>query len=198
MLYDPLIKHIAKKFYNIEKEDLIQAGYLGLIKARNNYHDGTDVKFGTYAYKYIFGEMYELSLKSRNIKLNKKYLNLYRSINKCKNLLCQKYNRDVSNQEICEYLGIEESELSYISTLMEDMLSLDDIYNNIQCGYYESDGIKFDEYLELLSDEEKNAIIYRYKYDYTQSETASILGINQVKVSRLEKCAKNKIREYIY
>ena len=34
-----LIYSIAKKFYNVEREDLYQAGCLGLIKANNNYKE---------------------------------------------------------------------------------------------------------------------------------------------------------------
>ena len=64
-----LIYAIAKKFYGVEKEDLIQAGCLGLINAIKNYNN-PNTNFSSYAYKYIFGEMYELSLRSRDIKLN--------------------------------------------------------------------------------------------------------------------------------
>ena len=75
--YSKLIYSVSKKFYNVEKEDLYQAGYLGLIKAYNNYNEEYGL-FSSYAYKYIFGEMYELSVKCRNIKLNKYYLKLYK------------------------------------------------------------------------------------------------------------------------
>ena len=37
----------------------------------------------------------------------------------------------------------------------------------------------------------------RYFKDYTQQEVAAMLGINQVKVSRLESSSKKKIKEYI-
>ena len=84
--YANLVRGIAKKFYNVDKDDLFQAGCLGLIKAYNNYQD-TSVPFHSYAYKYIFGEMYELSLKSRDIKLNKYYLKVYKLINEARNTL---------------------------------------------------------------------------------------------------------------
>ena len=93
--YSKLIYSVAKKFYNVEKEDLYQAGCLGLIKAYNNYKNefGT---FSSYAYKYIFGEMYELSVKCRDIKLNKYYLKLYKLINKSYNILTQELKREVT------------------------------------------------------------------------------------------------------
>ena len=55
----PLIKKIATKFYNASFEDLFQAGCMGVIKAYKNYQKNGNTKFSTYAYDYIFGEMYE-------------------------------------------------------------------------------------------------------------------------------------------
>ena len=74
--YEKLIYKIARKFYNVELDDLYQAGCIGLIKAYRNYDETSPVPFMNYAYKYIFGEMYDLANKSRDIKLNKAYLKL--------------------------------------------------------------------------------------------------------------------------
>ena len=51
--------------------------------------------------------------------------------------------------------------------------------------------------LENLSDLEKQIIVYRYYRDYTQQEIARMLGIKQVKVSRIETKSKKKIKEYL-
>ena len=56
-----LIWMIARKFYGVEKNDLYQAGVLGVIKAYQNYCDDGKTKFSTYAYNYIFGEMYSIA-----------------------------------------------------------------------------------------------------------------------------------------
>lgn len=195
---DLLIRSIAKKFYNVEAEDLYQAGCLGLIKAYNNYNN-PDVKFSSYAYKYIFGEMYELSIRCQNIKLNKYYLKLYKLINKTKNYLTQKFNREVTLSEISAYLDIDLSEAEYVSRLTEDMLSLDDEYANIQVGVetISDDLILLEDSISNLDSLSSAVINYRYKSDLTQSEVAELLGISQVKVSRIEKRAHEKILEYI-
>lgn len=193
-----LIKSIAKKFYNVEKEDLYQAGCLGLIKAYNNYTD-TSVKFASYAYKYIFGEMYELSVKSRNIKLNKYYLKLYKLVNKAKNYLTLELRREVTLDEISTYLDIDISEIEYVVTLCDEMLSLDDEYNNIQIGIncISDEEIMLNDSINSLDTLSSAVINYRYKEDMTQSEVAKLLGISQVKVSRIESKSKEKILEYI-
>ena len=49
-----LVYSIASSFPNYRnKEDLYQAGYLGIIKAFNNYDPGLNCKFSTYAYTDI-------------------------------------------------------------------------------------------------------------------------------------------------
>ena len=56
--YSNLIYKIASYFKGYKnKDDLYQAGYMGLIMAYKNYNQNENTKFTTYAYSYIFGEM---------------------------------------------------------------------------------------------------------------------------------------------
>lgn len=191
--YFPLIRSIAKKFYNVNKEDLYQAGYLGLIKAYNNYKDSS-VKFSTYAYKYIFGEMFDLSTKSRNIKLNKQCVKLLKLIDKTSNELTQKLNREATLEDVSSYLNIDINELEYAVMVTNEMVCLDDIYEFIPDSYQNDDiNYALDE-LDPLSSKVMNM---RLVYDMTQSEVANNLGISQVKVSRIESKSKQKLKEYI-
>lgn len=189
-----LIRHIANKFYNVEKEDLYQAGRLGLIKAYKNYKKENG-EFSSYAYKYIFGEMYELSMKSRNIRLNKNYLKLYKSINKAKSLLTQKLGREVTLKDVSDYLEIPLENIEYVYVLMENCMDLDEI----EIGKKDDcdEAILLKDSLNSLDDLSQKVIKYRYYEDYTQKEVGDILGISQVKVSRIESNSKKKILEYI-
>lgn len=196
--YAWLVRSISKKFYNIEKEDLYQAGCLGLIKAYNNYKEG-DTSFSTYAYNYVFGEMYALSLKSKNIKMNKYYLKLYKLIIKAKSFLTSKLERNVTLDEISKYLEVSLEEIEYTLFLMDDMLSLDDENNHLSFGIdidYNT-SIDLNDSINSLDTLSSTVMNYRYKMDMTQSEVAKILGLSQVKVSRIESSSKDKIRAYI-
>lgn len=196
--YDWLIRSTAKRFYNVEREDLYQAGCLGLIKAYKNYNN-PEVVFSEYARKYVFGEMYDLSVKSRNIKLNKYYLKVYKAVTKAYAFLTQELGRVPTIRDISAYLEIDESEITYVTTLMEDMFSLDDEYANIQVGTFNNldDEILIRDILAGLDPLSSAVIDYRYNKDMTQSEVAKLLGISQVKVSRIESKGKNKILEYM-
>lgn len=192
-----LIYSIARKFYNIESEDLYQAGCLGLIKAYNNYTN-LSVPFSTYAYKYIFGEMYDLYVKSRNIRMNKYYLGLYKLICQTENFLMGELKRNVTTRELSEYLGMPEEDVVNAKVLSEETLSLDDEYNNIQIGKEDNlDAlIDINDSINNLDPLSSEVIKSRMK-GITQSEISKLLGISQVKVSRIESKCKNKILEYI-
>ena len=63
--------------------------------------------------------------------------------------------------------------------------------------YISNNNIDLKDSLDTLSPDEKKIIDYRYFKDYTQSETAKILGISQVSVSRHEKKSLNKMYNYL-
>ena len=205
-LHEKLIYKIATKFYPNPVEDLFQAGVIGLIKAYNNYVDNGTTKFTSYAYNYIFGEMYDLSNNLRSIKLNKNILKLYKQIEQTKYLLAQKLNYIPSTKEIASFLEIDENLISEVYTCTNNIMSIDSneeekrpIYETISNPQdnINTDHIDLKDSLNTLSQEEKDIINYRYFKDYTQSETAKILGISQVKVSRFEKKSLSKMYNYL-
>lgn len=204
-LHEKLIYKIASKFYGLPIEDLYQAGVIGIIKAYNNFVDNGQTKFTTYAYNYIFGEMYELSNNLRTIKLNKDILKTYKKIEQTKYLLAQKLNRIPSFTEIALFLNIDERLIEEIYTLTSNIMSLDSeeerpIYETISDGKisnYNSDSIDIRDSLSTLNDDERQIINYRYFQDLTQSETAKALGISQVTVSRYEKKSLTKMYNYL-
>lgn len=206
--YEKLIYKIARKFYNVELDDLYQAGCIGLIKAYRNYDETSRVPFMNYAYKYIFGEMYDLANKSRDIKLNKAYLKLYKRIEEAKMMLANKIGRMPSSSEICSYLEIDSNLYAEVISLTSKMMSLDDEYQTLngdrlpikECVGESRDYITsmvVSDSIDSLDDLEQQVIKIRYFEDLTQMETAEVLGISQVKVSRIENKSKKKIKEYI-
>lgn len=200
-LHEKLIYKIASKFHEIPKEDLYQAGVIGIIKAYNNYNQQSDTKFTTYAYNYIFGEMYELANNTRTIKLNKNILKTYKKIEEAKQHLSQKLGYYPSQYELSVFLDIPESIISEIETCTGTIMSLDveterPIYETIASEETPTD-IDLKDSLDTLTKEEKQIINYRYYKDFTQSETAKLLGISQVTVSRYEKKSLTKMYNYL-
>lgn len=198
-----LIYKVAGGFYGVDKDDLFQAGVLGLLKAYKNFNDNRNTKFSTYAYDYIYGEMYLLA-NSRTLKINKDILKLYRMIEKTRFALAQKYNRIPSDKEIAEFLELSEETVTEAIMSGKDIMSLDNTEN---MPFYETikvdekvnidDRILINEGIEMLSKDEQNIIKSRYYEDLTQNEVARKLDMTQVMVSRYEKRGLNKMQQFM-
>ena len=191
--YEKLVYKIASKFYG-EKEDLYQAGFLGLIKAYKNYDKKSNTKFSTYAFNYIYGEIYEEANK-RLVKVNKKNLKLYKEFCLMKDNLVQKYSRDFTIEEACKYLKYDVSKILSIFNSLSIGPNLDDIsffyINDIDTSLIIKDALK------RLKTLERNVIKETYFYDRNQNEIAKKYGITQVKVSRTLKLGRSKIKQYL-
>ncbi len=202
-----LIYKIANKyFYGVENEDLFQAGRVGILEAYENYQKNGTTKFSTYAFSYIFGEMYKLATQ-KQIKVSRDLLKLYKLIEETRYALAQKENRIVTNEEIALYL---EKDVSIINqaiqagTIIVSSLdkSTDDsrsIYETIASKESISldDKIAIHDGLSSLENDEKQILEYRYFEDLTQSEVARKLNMTQVMVSRYEKKGINKMRKFM-
>lgn len=206
-MYEPLIYKISKRFYNVDSEDLYQAGCIGLIKAYRKFDTSKNTNFINFAYMHIFGEMYDLANASRDIKLNKAYLKLAKDIEIAKKMLYEKLLRIPTSEELSLFLEIDEFLLSEVEVLTSKMISIDTPIDNndksltIKDCLGRSDDIDnkilIEESMQNLSDNEQAVIKNRYYNDMTQEEVAKKLGLSQVKVSRLEKKGKEKIKQYI-
>ena len=196
----------AKKFYNIDKKDLYQAGYYGALKALKKYDFNSNIQFSTYANMYIFGEMYNFAKNNRNIKIDKTYFKIYKQIENARSLLTQKFNKEPSLEEISMFLETDINLLNDVIITCREVISLDEESETLHdSNLYAITGKNIDydtkilikDSLEELNELERKVIDFRYFKDYTQQETAEEMGINQVKVSRLESSSKRKIKEYI-
>lgn len=202
---EPLITSIAKKFYQLDYNDLYQAGVTGLINAIRHYNPDSQTKFSTFAYQYIFGEMYNLALTSKTIKQNRDILKLTKLITKATTYLTQKEGREPTSKEISSYLEIPEETITQAINLTTPILSLDkemesdtNLYNTIKsCEPDSNTLIDLKDSLASLTPEEQEIIKYRYYNDLTQQETATILGLTQVSVSRYEKRSLTKMYNYL-
>ena len=197
-----LIKKIANKFYHCSREDLIQVGVIGLLKAYQNYKDTQSAKFSTYAYPYIFGEMYQLVHANRDIKVSKDMLKLYKVVEKTRYELAQRFGYVPSDGEVAQFLELEISLVSEAVCASQAMISLDDEANELNLHEVIADHhqvnadlkIDLDDSFQVLNSDELEIIKARYFEDLTQSEVAKRMNMTQVMVSRYEKKAMEKMK----
>ena len=197
-----LIKKIANKFYNASREDLIQVGVIGLLKAYQNYKDTKSAKFSTYAYPYIFGEMYQLVNSNKDIKVSKDLLKLYKVVEKTRYELAQRLNYVPTDMEVAQFLELDFNLVSEAVLCTQAMISLDDEASELNLHEVIADQhtvnadlkIDIDDSFKVLDSCEKEIIKARYFDDLTQSEVAKKLNMTQVMVSRYEKKSLEKMR----
>lgn len=215
MNYDSVIMKHQNLIYSVAHqlghpaiiEDLFQVGCIGIMKAYDNYNPDYKVKFSTYAYFNIVGEMKRFLRQNRGVKVSRDIMKLQLKIEKTSILLSQKLMRDPTTRELAEFLEVPEDCIIEAMCSKEPIRSLDTpiCENGKNLTLY--DTLEDVESLDLntlialrdaiskLSPEERILIQKRYMEDQTQRETASILGISQVQVSRKEQKVLVKLQD---
>lgn len=197
--YSNYIYGIAKSFSNYPKEDIIQAGFLGLIKAYKNYVP-CDTKFTTYAFNYVKGEMYKVIKDEQLLKVSYDTIKAKRKVNEVKEVLSQKLMREPTLNEISSFTDLDIKTIEYLMQINTNTSSLDKINNEI--NLYD---VIPSEYTDLntliaLKDalnklDEKDLKILSLSLSMSEKTVGEIMDMNQVKVSRTLKKIKNSIKE---
>ena len=201
-----LVHALCKRFSGkgIEYDELFSAGCLGLSKAINRFDESRDLQFSTYAFPVIMGELKRLFRDGGTVKVSRslRELSLKAARLNSENLrengaelsvsqLAQKLQ--VSSEKIVEALGSAKAPLSLTAEYDEDGNPQLDIPSpDIQ--YEITERLSLEQALNALDEQDRRLIILRYYKSKTQSETARLLGISQVQVSRKEKKILAQIR----
>ena len=194
--YEGLVYSIINKYgYYFDRDDLYQVGMIGLINAFNNFDESYNIKFSSYAYYYVLGEVTKFVRENRSFKVSKEMIKLNSSIEKCREVMAQRLGREPTDTEVSLFLEIEEEKVVEVRNLMQEVRSLDyqidedvSLYNSVMSFDSETrdDVLDLKEELSKLSDDEKRLIEARYYKDMTQREVSRTLGMSQVQVSRKE------------
>lgn len=200
-----LIYSIASYFRGYDnKDDLFQVGCIGLIKAYNNYDSNMNVKFTTYAYPYILGEMRKLVREDKSMKISRDISKINLQIEKAYVLLTQKMGKEPTVSEIASFLevpislvadALNSSKVSSLDDIIYDNLTVFDVISDTNTDMDTLIALKSS--LDELTSEEKEIINLRYMNDLTQMEVSKLLGISQVQVSRKEHKVLVKMRDKI-
>ena len=201
ILNAPLVYSIASRFSGrgADMSDLVESGNIGLVKAIKTFDFSHGCVFSTYAVPLIFGEIRRFLRDDGIIKVSREEKRLSAL------LLAERERRLSSGEDadiasIAAAVGISVQDASSVLFASSPVRSLD------ESAYDDDDGVtlgsiicdedaemrQFDRFalrmaIEKLSDEHRRLIILRYFRDLSQTETARILGLTQVKVSREEK-----------
>lgn len=212
-----LVRFLANKFKNRGEplDDLVQVGYLGLLKAIDRFDPSRGLEFTTFATPTILGEIKRhFRDKGWSVRVPRRLQELSAKVNQATDKLTTQLQRSPTIEEIADYLDASvdevleamESSSAYSSVPLEapsgsdtdDAPSILDRYatedNDLAIT---DDRLIIEEALAGFSPREREVIELRFLKGLTQIEIAERLGISQVQVSRLLRRTLKKIQEKI-
>lgn len=192
-----LVHACAKRFKGrgIEYDDLFQAGCVGLIKAADNFDFDRGLKFSTYAVPVILGEMRRLFREGGTIKVGRSLKELSLKAARETERFTEREGRMPQISELAELLGIEIPQAAEAVQALQAPLSLTMEEENGKEADISVDSpdeqiaekLALRQVIGMLEPKDQKLIITRYFRHKTQTETANMLGMTQVQVSRREK-----------
>ncbi len=222
-----LVHHIVKRFAGrgYDTEDLFQIGTIGLIKAIDNFNLEYDVRFSTYAVPMIMGEIKRFLRDDGMIKVSRSLKENAMRAKMAMEILRNRLGREPLLTEVAEEAGLSVEEISmaleagaevesiykavpqsdgsemYLVDKVACQAGSAQVVSGGQTEDYEKEKVLnhllLHQLLSALTDRERMLIQLRYFQEKTQSEVATLLGISQVQVSRMEKRILLRMREEI-
>ena len=212
-----LVRFLANKFKNRGEplDDLVQVGYLGLLKAIDRFDPSRGLEFTTFATPTILGEIKRhFRDKGWSVRVPRRLQELSAKVNQATDTLTTQLQRSPKVEEIADYLGSSvdevleamESSSAYSSVPLEgtgnsdsdDAPSIIDRYATEDSALnFTDDRLVIEEALKGFSPREREVIELRFIKGMTQIEIAEKLGISQVQVSRLLRRTLKKIQDKI-
>ena len=200
-LNTPLIYSIAGRFRDrgADMSDLVEMGTLGFVKALRTFDLSRGFAFSTYAVPLIFGEIRRFLRDDGIIKVSREEKRLCAMLNRERERRVA-LGESTDLRAIAEAVGVSVQDAASamfseapIRSLEESVFDDDDSVtlgstladDDEASRSFERVALRFA--IEKLSEMHKSIVMLRFFRDLSQSETARILGVSQVKVSREEK-----------
>lgn len=219
--YLPLVKKAARnvkvKSSEYDQDDLISMGFIGLMDAIDKFDASKKVPFENYAYIRIKGSIIDEVRKNSSIprsrlqKLNDYY--------KAKEQLEQELQREPSEMEVCQLLGIDDKQLKAIhetvhmlaNISLDEVLFDDEANSTSRIEFIEDEETPsvedqlinqetekwLYEAISLLPEREQTILQLIYKEELPLKDIAYIFDISIPRVSQIHGKSLIKIREYI-
>ncbi len=207
-----LVRKVARRFLDrgTEYEDLVQIGTIGMIKAIRSFSEERGTVFSTYAVPLIIGEIRRHLRDEGPIKVSRIYKRQGLMLMCEKNRIAAEEGRDAGVAELAARCGVSVEEAAVSLDAMSPITSLSDFVYGEDTVTYEGvipdeeseresericDRVALAQCIHRLPELWQKIVLMRYFRDMTQQQTATALGLTQVKISREEKKLLAALRE---
>ena len=202
-----LIWSVARRYYGrgVDPEDLYQLGCLGFLKAVRGFDFSYGTCFSTYAVPKIAGEIRRFLRDDGALKVGRTTREKAQALYTMRESLRQELGREPALSELAEATGMEPEEIARVdlATASPESLQSENEEGLTLEGTLGTDApedsmverIALQEAIRQLPEKERMTILLRYFKGLTQEQTARVVGVSQVQISRLEKKGLARLRE---
>ncbi len=210
-LVHAIVRRFEKRGH--DREELFQIGCIGLMKALDHFNLSLNLAFSTYAVPMITGEIRRFLRDDGMVKVSRSLKENGYKISKAKELLARELDREPELMEIAALteLSVEEIVMAMdanreveslyqpvAGTDGDELLLIDQLGSRGEGSGQQEDTVLnrllVEQLLEGLNGQERAIIKLRYYENRTQCETAKLLSMTQVQVSRKERKILGKLR----
>ena len=204
-----LIWSIVKRYSNcgVDCDDLYQLGCIGFIKAVKGFDITYGTQFSTYAVPKIAGEIRRFLRDDSSIKVGRTLREKGQALWSAKGQLSLQLGREATLSELSELTGLPVEEIANIELANvapeslqqenEEGLTLESSLGTSGMEEKLVERMALREAIEALPEREKSVIFLRFYKCLTQQQTARIMKVSQVQVSRLERRAIERLRQML-
>jgi len=201
-----LVLSVVQKFMGKKEniDDIFQVGFIGLIKAMNNFDVSYNLRFSTYAVPMIIGEIRRFLRDNSAVRISRSIRDTAYQVLQTRQMLEASGNNEATLEQIAAALDMPLKKVVYAMDAISDPVSLfDPVYQDSDETVMIMDQISdpknndeswiksvcIGEAIDSLTEREKQILLMRFYEGKTQVEVADEIGISQAQVSRLEKTA---------
>ena len=202
-----LIWSIVRRYYGrgVEAYDLYQLGCLGFLKAVQGFDFSYGTCFSTYAVPKIAGEIRRFLRDDGMLKVSRGLREQAQLLYTSRERLRQRLGREPALSELAEDTGLTPEEIARADLAADapeslqqetaDGLTLEGMLGTEAPEEAMVERIALREAIDQLPEKERMTILLRYFKSLTQEQTARVLGVSQVQISRLERRGLQHLRE---
>ncbi len=203
-----LIWSIAKRYFGcgVEGDDLYQLGCLGFLKAVQSFSAEYGTRFSTYAVPKISGEIRRFLRDDGAVKVSRSLKERAQTVRMARKALEQRLGREPVLSELSRETGFTPEEIAEAETATaaaaslqqengEDGPTLEELLSDPEQEERMIESLALREAIRDLPQQERMVIAFRYYRGMTQTQTAELMGVSQVQVSRLERRAVEALRK---
>ena len=202
-----LIWSIVRRYYGrgVDPDDLYQLGCLGFLKAVQGFDFSYGTCFSTYAVPKIAGEIRRFLRDDGAVKVGRSMREQAQTLYTARERLRQSLGREPALSELSEATGLAPEEIARtelatnapesLQQEMADGLTLEGTLGTEAPEEGLVERIALREAIDHLPEKERMTILLRYFKGMTQEQSARVLGVSLVQVSRLERRGLGHLRE---